>query len=227
MATLKTIDSRSPAVPDQGPRQSAPGKNRIVSILAAFCLFLIMTSPIAQSDSPSRPATEMATLGGGCFWCVEAVFERIPGIRAVVSGYAGGKTSNPTYREVCEGSTGHAEVVQIEFEPARISYEDLLSLFWQAHDPTTLNRQGADVGTQYRSIILYHNDDQKQAAERSRQAATSALGKPVVTEIVPLQKFYPAEDYHQDYFRKNPQAPYCVAVIRPKLKKLDQPGPSK
>jgi peptide-methionine (S)-S-oxide reductase len=227
MVTLKTIALQSPPAPAEGLRQTLPVRHRIGSIIAAFCLSLIMTSPNAQSDSPTETVTEMATLGGGCFWCVEAVFERIPGIRAVVSGYAGGKTPNPTYKEVCEGSTGHAEVVQIEFEPARISYENLLKLFWQAHDPTTPNRQGADVGTQYRSIILYHNDAQKQAAERSRQAATSALGQPVATEIVPLKRFYPAEEYHQDYFRKNPKAPYCVAVIHPKLKKLDQLGPSK
>ena len=185
----------------------------------------IMISTIAQTPAKPEPATELATLGGGCFWCVEAVFERLPGIRSVVSGYAGGHTLNPTYKAVCSGSTGHAEVVQIEFEPAKVSFEEILDLFWLAHDPTTPNRQGADVGTQYRSIILYRDDAQKLAAERSKKAAASALGQAIVTDIVPFEKFYPAEDYHQDYFRKNPNAPYCVAVINPKLKKLDKLKP--
>jgi peptide-methionine (S)-S-oxide reductase len=183
-----------------------------------------MSSSIAQSDTPVEKTTKLATFGGGCFWCIEAVFERMPGVHGVVSGYAGGKTPDPTYREVCTGSTGHAEVVQIEFDPARVSYDDLLNLFWQAHDPTTPNRQGADVGTQYRSIIFYHDDSQKAAAELSRKKIAPAFDRPVVTEIVPLTKFYAAEDYHQDYFRKNPDAPYCVAVINPKLKKLSIPG---
>jgi peptide-methionine (S)-S-oxide reductase len=192
-----------------------------VALLAAS----IMTSTIAQTPPKPEPATELATLGGGCFWCVEAVFERLPGIGSVVSGYAGGHTLNPTYKAVCSGSTGHAEVVQIEFEPAKVSFEEILDLFWQAHDPTTPNRQGADEGTQYRSIILYRGNAQKLAAERSKKAVASALGQAIVTDIVPLEKFYPAEDYHQDYFRKNPNAPYCVAVINPKLKKLEKLKP--
>jgi peptide-methionine (S)-S-oxide reductase len=165
---------------------------------------------------------ETATLGGGCFWCVEAVYKRIEGVRNAVSGYAGGTTAKPTYEEVCSGSTGHAEVVQIDYDPAVISYEKILELFWIAHDPTTLNRQGADVGTQYRSIILYHDEAQKQIAESSRSALASS-GKyrdPIVTEIVPLRQFYPAEDYHQAYFARNPNAGYCSYVIAPKLKKL-------
>jgi peptide-methionine (S)-S-oxide reductase len=179
-----------------------------------------MSTSTTQSNSPDDGTAKHATFGGGCFWCVEAVFERMPGVRSVVSGYAGGRTPDPTYKSVCSGSTGHAEVVQIEFDPTKVSYDELLDLFWQAHDPTTLNRQGADVGTQYRSIILYHDDSQKAAAQRSKQKVAALLDQPVVTEIAPLTKFYAAEDYHQDYFRNNPNAPYCVAVIHPKLKKL-------
>ena len=193
-----------------------------VCLAAAHLLATTMTSSLAQSPTVAQPATVKATLGGGCFWCMEAVFERVPGIRSVVSGYAGGHTANPTYKAVCEGSTGHAEVVQIEFDPAIISYSEILDHFWQAHDPTTLNRQGADLGSQYRSIILYHDSSQKEAAERSRSAAAAILNQAIVTEIVPLEKFYAAEDYHQDYFRKNPRAPYCVAVIHPKLQRLDK-----
>jgi len=151
---------------------------------------------------------------------MEAVFEKLDGVKSVTSGYAGGKKENPTYKEVCGGHTGHAEVIQIEFDPQKISYEKLLDIFWQAHDPTTLNRQGADVGTQYRSIILCQNEAQKKVAEKSRQSAQWQFTAPIITEIVPLTKFFPAEDYHQDYFRNNPNAPYCSVVIRPKLEKL-------
>ncbi|MBN1838094.1 MAG: peptide-methionine (S)-S-oxide reductase MsrA [Spirochaetales bacterium] len=164
--------------------------------------------------------TEVATLGGGCFWCLEAVYERIEGVKSVVSGYAGGTKTNPTYSEVCSGSTGHAEVVQVEFDPATISYEQVLELFWKAHDPTTLNRQGADVGTQYRSIILYRDEAQRQAAERSMAKAAKDFREPIVTELKPLRSFYRAEEYHQDYYAKNPYAGYCTFVIRPKLQKL-------
>jgi peptide-methionine (S)-S-oxide reductase len=164
--------------------------------------------------------TSRATLGGGCFWCVEAVYQAVPGILGVTSGYAGGKVANPTYEEVCTGRTGHAEVVQIEFDPKKVSYEQIMDLFWQAHDPTTPNRQGADIGTQYRSIILYENDAQKVAAERSKGAAQAHFKNPIVTEIVPLQVFYPAETYHQDFYDKNPNYPYSQAVIAPKLEKL-------
>jgi len=165
---------------------------------------------------------ENATLGGGCFWCVEAVLERLEGVRSVVSGYAGGASENPTYEEVCSGTTGHAEVVQVTFDPGIISYEKLLDAFWQAHDPTTLNRQGADVGTQYRSVIFTHSEAQREAAERSRNELATRLDRPVVTEIAPLERFYEAEEYHQDYFRKNPNASYCVFVIQPKLRKLEK-----
>lgn len=164
---------------------------------------------------------EYATFGAGCFWCVEAVFERIPGVKAVAAGYAGGTKANPTYEEVCSGTTGHAEVAQITYDPGMVTYENLLSMFWKSHDPTTLNRQGADVGTQYRSAIFYHSPEQKAAAEKSKGEAQKDFDKPIVTEITPLEKFYEAENYHQDYYRTNPNAPYCTFVIRPKLKKLD------
>jgi peptide-methionine (S)-S-oxide reductase len=176
-----------------------------------------------QADSPTNSSptkTQLATFGGGCFWCTEAVFETLDGVKAVVSGYAGGKTANPTYKQVCSGETGHAEVIQVEFEPAKISYEKLLEVFWKAHDPTTLNRQGADVGTQYRSVIYYHDEGQKKVAEKSKKDAQNQFDAPIITEIAALAKFYPAEDYHQDYFRNNPNAPYCSVVIRPKLQKL-------
>ena len=174
--------------------------------------------------------TETATLGGGCFWCMEAVFERLPGVVSITSGFAGGRTANPTYQQVCTGDTGHAEVTQIVFDPAQISYAKLLDVFWQAHDPTTLNRQGADEGTQYRSIILYHSEAQKLAAEKSKAEAQKNFKHPIVTEIEPFTKFYPAEDYHQEYYDKNSNAVYCRIVIAPKLKKLEkekviQPAP--
>jgi peptide-methionine (S)-S-oxide reductase len=153
---------------------------------------------------------------------MEAVFERLEGVRQVTSGYAGGKTANPTYRQVCGGDTGHAEVIQIQFDPAQISYEQLLAVFWEAHDPTTLNRQGGDEGTQYRSAIFCHSLAQQQAAAQSRRAAAARFKQPIVTEIAPLTAFYRAEDYHQDYFRKNPNVPYCAAVISPKLRKLEK-----
>ncbi len=172
-----------------------------------------------MSGEASR-RTEKATLGGGCFWCIEAVYKRIEGVTSVVSGYAGGSTENPTYQEVCGGGTGHAEVVQVEYDPGRIGYEQILEAFWKAHDPTTPNRQGADVGTQYRSIILYGGEEQRRAAERSRQEAAARFRSPIVTEIRPLERFYPAEGYHQDYFAKNPSAGYCRVVIQPKLDKL-------
>ena len=179
----------------------------------------------AQTTTNARPSrTQLATFGGGCFWCIEAVFERLDGVQSVVSGYAGGKSLTPTYRQVCGGTTGHAEVVQIEFDPGKISYERLLEVFWQAHDPTTLNRQGADVGTQYRSVILYHDETQKAAAEKSKVAAQKMFRDPIVTEIVSFTMFYPAEDYHQGYYDDNRGALYCSVVIRPKLEKLEKSG---
>lgn len=167
---------------------------------------------------------ETATLGGGCFWCVEAVYQRISGVRRVMSGYAAGKQRNPTYEAVCTGRTGHAEVVQIEFDEKLLSYADVLEVFWKAHDPTTLNRQGADVGTQYRSIICYHDDRQREIAVRSKEQAGERFRKPIVTEIVPLEAFYPAERYHQNYYNQNPRAGYCRVVIAPKLSKLGMPS---
>lgn len=170
-------------------------------------------------------AVESLVLGGGCFWCVEAVYESRPGVLAVTSGYAGGKTGNPTYEEVCSGSTGHAEVVKIDFDPAVTSARELVDLFWDAHDPTTLNRQGADVGTQYRSIILTKGDSQKEAAISSMEEAGKRFRSPIVTEIRELETFYPAEAKHQDFYRTNPNHPYNRAVIAPKLEKLEKAKP--
>ncbi|MFQ6611508.1 MAG: peptide-methionine (S)-S-oxide reductase MsrA [Fidelibacterota bacterium] len=167
---------------------------------------------------------ETATLAGGCFWCVEAVFERVEGVIEVISGYSGGHVENPTYQEVSSGKTGHAEVCQIQFNPDIISYEHILDIFWQAHDPTTPNRQGADVGSQYRSIIFYHNNEQRTTAETSKNQAAKNFDQPIVTEIVPFSKFYKAENYHQDYFKNNPDVPYCTFVIQPKLEKLKKHG---
>ena len=163
---------------------------------------------------------QVAILGGGCFWCTEAVFELLEGVDSVVSGYAGGANPNPTYEQICTGTTGHAEVIKISFNPSEISYDQLLETFGECHDPTTLNRQGADTGTQYRSTIMYVDEDQKLMAEAWKKKLGSKLADPVVTEIVPSPVFYPAEDYHQDYFRRNPNQGYCTFVIRPKLKKL-------
>ena len=165
---------------------------------------------------------ETATLGAGCFWCVEAVFQDLKGVHSVVSGYTGGAVFNPTYEQVCNGTTGHAEVAQVRFEPEVVSFEDLLYVFWRTHDPTTLNRQGNDVGTQYRSAIFYHDDEQRRLAERSK-ADTEASGlwpNPIVTEIAPLEDFYQAEGYHQDFYRLNPNQPYCRFVVAPKVKKF-------
>ena len=165
---------------------------------------------------------ETATLGAGCFWCVEAIFQDVRGVERVISGYAGGTVANPTYQQVCIGKTGHAEVAHITFDPSVISYDDILYIFWRTHDPTTLNRQGADVGTQYRSVIFYHTEEQKAIAEQSKRDIETAQlwPKPIVTEIAPLAGFYPAEAYHQNYFRLNPNQPYCRAVIDPKVQKF-------
>jgi peptide-methionine (S)-S-oxide reductase len=166
---------------------------------------------------------EKATFGGGCFWCTEAIFNRIQGVIHVVSGYSGGTTSNPTYQEVCSGKTGHAEVVQITFDPKTIDYKNLLEIFWLTHDPTTLNQQGADIGTQYRSIILYHDEGQKKTAELTKAELQNSgrWNASIVTEIVKLDHFYPAEEYHWDYFRRNPQQPYCLFTIAPKVLKAE------
>lgn len=167
---------------------------------------------------------EKAVIGGGCFWCVEAVYENLPGVESVVSGYAAGESPNPTYEQVCSGRSGHAEVVEITFDPAVIGYDEIIDLFWDAHDPTTLNRQGADVGTQYRSIIIAQNAVQREVAEKSKAAATARFKNPIVTEIVEGAVFYPAENYHQDFARLNPSHPYVRAVIAPKLKKVQGGG---
>ena len=181
-------------------------------------IFLFVLIAFASMNAEAK--SERATLGGGCFWCVEAVYQTVPGVLGVISGYAGGHVENPSYEDVCTGRTGHAEVVQVEFDPNQISYEQIVDLFWKAHDPTTLNRQGADEGTQYRSIILYEDEAQKAAAERSKKAAQAHFKDPFVTEIVPLRAFYPAEKYHQDFYKHNPDYPYSRAVIRPKLDKF-------
>src|SRR3984957_2672306 len=191
-----------------------------------FAIFTLLGalsfSALAQPVNPMNTnKTKIADFGGGCFWCMEAVFERLPGVISVTSGFAGGTTENPTYEQVCTETTGHAEVTEITFDPAKISYARLLEVFWQAHDPTTLNRQGADEGTSYRSIILYRNEKQKLIAEKSKLDAQNDFHHPIVTEIVPLKKFYKAEGYHQQYYDNNSSAGYCQIVIAPKLQKLE------
>lgn len=166
---------------------------------------------------------EQATFGAGCFWCSEAVFQRLKGVKKVNPGFAGGHATDPTYQQVCTGTTGHAEVARITFDPSEISYRQLLTVFWHTHNPTTKNRQGADVGTQYRSVIFYHTKKQKKAAEDSRETtdATDLWDDPIVTDIEPLEKFYEADNYHRNYYNENPNAGYCSAVIAPKVKKLE------
>jgi peptide-methionine (S)-S-oxide reductase len=173
--------------------------------------------------------SETATLGGGCFWCLDAVFEQIEGVESVVSGYAGGKVPNPSYQQVGTGTTGHAEVVQIAFDPGKITYRELLEIFFTIHDPTTLNRQGADVGTQYRSVIFYHTPEQEKTARKviEELRASGTWENPIVTAVEEFRGFYPAEDYHQGYYRRNQGLPYCRAVITPKLAKLRQKWLSK
>ncbi len=163
---------------------------------------------------------DLATFGGGCFWCIEAVLQRIEGVLSVTSGYSGGTTPNPTYEEVCSGETGHAEAVQVAFDPSFISYEEILDIFWQAHDPTTLNRQGPDTGTQYRSVIFYANVEQRQAAESSKKKVQARFRDPIVTQLAPLENFWKAEDYHQNYYNTHQAQGYCRMVISPKLRKL-------
>jgi len=167
---------------------------------------------------------ELATFGSGCFWCTEAVFQRIKGVEKVVSGYAGGHVVNPTYRQVCGGNTGHAEAIQVEYDPSKISYEHLLEIFWKLHDPTTVDRQDNDFGPQYRSAVFYHNEEQKRLAEEYKQKLDAAgiWDDPIVTEITPFSNFFPAEDYHQDYFNQNSNQPYCAFTIRPKIEKLEK-----
>lgn len=177
-----------------------------------------------NDTSNTATNTETATLGGGCFWCLEAVFDDIKGVTSVESGYAGGNVSNPSYAQVCSGRTGHAEVVQVTFDPSQISYRDILNVFFAIHDPTTLNRQGGDVGTQYRSVIFYHSEDQKRAAEDVTHSLADehVWSSPIVTQLEPFTDFYVAEDYHQEYFANNPGQPYCNVVIAPKVAKFRQ-----
>src|SRR2546421_82316 len=196
-----------------------------VRLLVCIGLLLGVNIPTFAQNKPTNiptNQTEVATLGGGCFWCTEAIYQMLPGVKSVASGYAGGSKENPSYEEVCTGKTGHAEVIQIEYDPKLVSYEKILGTFWEAHDPTTLNRQGHDAGTQYRSIILYRNPAQKAAAEKSKAEAQKQFNSPIVTEIVPLMKFFKAEEHHQDFYRSHPEQGYCRAIIRPKVEKFEK-----
>jgi peptide-methionine (S)-S-oxide reductase len=186
--------------------------------LAIVLCTIVIAMNTAMSHTTSN--RETAVLAGGCFWCIEAVFERIDGVTSVEAGYTGGTKENPTYEEVCTGKTGHAEAALITYDPSKVTFDSLLHVFWEAHDPTTLNRQGGDVGTQYRSAIFYQTAEQQASAERSKKEAQKSFDTPIMTEIVPLKEFFKAEDYHQDYFKNHPNAPYCVFVIKPKLHKL-------
>jgi peptide-methionine (S)-S-oxide reductase len=183
----------------------------------------------AVSDPALRDETDTATFGTGCFWCTEAIFQQLEGVLKVSSGYSGGNVPNPSYEAVCTGTTGHAECIQVVYDPQKISYDELLEVFWQTHDPTTLNRQGNDVGTQYRSVIFYHNAAQKEKAEKYKAELnkSGAWDNPVVTEISPFKEFYVAENYHQDYYNQNGSQPYCYYVIRPKLEKFQKVFKSK
>jgi peptide-methionine (S)-S-oxide reductase len=177
-----------------------------------------------MDSSGEKSALKEATFGEGCFWCMEAIFQRLQGVEKVVSGYSGGHVANPTYEQVCTGNTGHAEICQITYDPARISYDELLEVFWKTHDPTTLNRQGNDVGTQYRSVIFYHDDEQRQLAEsyKAKLASEHVWKRPIVTEVTGFEKLWPAEAYHKDYYNNNPDQGYCRLVITPKLEKFEK-----
>lgn len=194
-------------------------------LAAAICLAAVFKEEALAQDKPrtdEKPKTETATLGGGCFWCVEAVFQEVKGVTAVESGYTGGKTENPTYKDICTGTTGHAEVCKITFDPSVVTYKDILEVFFKTHDPTTLNRQGNDRGTQYRSVIYTHSKEQKELAEKIKKEldASGAWKDPIVTEISPIGKYTKAEDYHQNYFKNNPGQGYCAYVIAPKMDKF-------
>lgn len=186
-------------------------------------IMIIVLLSATNTDAQSKKL-QKATFGMGCFWCSEALFQKLDGVVGVRSGYEGGSVANPSYEEVCTGTTGHAEVIELTYDPAKIKYDELLEIFWKSHDPTTLNRQGADIGTQYRSVVFYHNDEQKQIAEKYKKELNAAkvFGKPVVTAISKAQAFYVAENYHQDYFNKNSNEPYCRLVILPKMEKLEK-----
>lgn len=199
-----------------------------IKLVLYFSLLILSTTnvfaqtPANNEGDKMKEKEEVSTLGGGCFWCVEAVFDSIKGVNEVISGYTGGKNPNPTYEEVSSGSSGHAEVVQVKFNPELISYAEILNIFFHTHDPTTLNQQGADRGTQYRSVIYYHDEKQKEIATKviAKITENKLWSKPIVTEISPLQNFYPAEDYHQNYYKNNSAKPYCSLVIGPKIQKL-------
>ena len=197
----------------------------LMSALSLFsCHSATQNTSMPQEMIPAGVQTETATFGTGCFWCTEAVFQELKGVYKVTSGYSGGTAKNPSYEEVCSGTTGHAECLQIVFDPKVISFKELLEVFWEAHDPTTLNRQGNDVGTQYRSVIFYHNPEQKKLAEeyKAKLDKSGAYNNPIVTEITPFTNFYAAEDYHQDYYRLHGSQPYCAFVIRPKVEKFEK-----
>lgn len=192
------------------------------TILFALLFLLIGLFINAKLMTEQQSNYKETTLGAGCFWCVEAVFEQLKGVQSVEAGYSGGQSINPTYKEVCSGTSGYVEVARIVYDPSVISFSDILYVFWRTHDPTSLNRQGNDVGSQYRSVVFYHNDEQKTVAEKvfSETKASGEYDKPIVTAIEPLENYYPAEDYHQNYFENNPNQPYCSAVIRPKVEKF-------
>lgn len=199
--------------------------SRWPNIFSAICVNCLTEGLLrACYDFDMTTNREIATLGGGCFWCVETVFNQLRGVESAISGYAGGQTVNPTYKEICYGNTGHAEVVQVTFDPHIISFKEILEVFFTVHDPTTLNRQGADVGTQYRSVIFYHSDEQRAVAEQviAELSAASIWRDPIVTELSAAPQFYPAEEYHQEYFANNPDQGYCRMVIEPKVIKFRQ-----
>lgn len=211
------------------------GLRKTLMVVYTFILFTVLIigcketkSEIKQESktvmNKQNPNLETATFGSGCFWCTEAIFERVNGVSSVISGYSGGSVDNPTYKEVCNGTTGHAECTQITFDPAIVSYDELLEIFWKTHDPTTLNRQGNDVGTQYRSVIFYHNEEQKQKAEyyKNKLNDEKIWDNNIITEISKFEKFYPAEDYHQEYYENNPNQGYCAYVITPKVEKFEK-----
>jgi peptide-methionine (S)-S-oxide reductase len=216
----------------------------LASLIVIFSSFTFFSPSCAQRENPNRTMSltnslnstsaaakltgaenlDTATFGTGCFWCTEAIFQQLKGVKKVSSGYAGGHVENPTYKEVCEGTTGHAECIEIVYDPRELTFDELLEVFWQSHDPTTLNRQGNDIGTQYRSVIFYHNQEQKEKSEKYKAELnkSGAFGDPIVTEISPASKFYVAEDYHQNYYNNNGSQPYCYFVIRPKMEKFQK-----
>lgn len=195
----------------------------LVSTIFTFA-FALNGNNYGKDSIMSNDKLEKATLGSGCFWCTETIFEKLSGVESSISGYSGGTTESPSYKEVCSGNTGHAEVVQVTYDPSIISYAELLEVFWKVHDPTTLNKQGNDVGTQYRSVVFYHNEEQKKIAEdyKNKLEIAKIYNSPIVTEITKFDKFYPAENYHQDYYELNKSEPYCSFVITPKVKKFEE-----